>query len=420
MPIFGHVDGNAFYVSAERAFNPRLRIKPVIVLSNNDGCAVSRSDEAKALGIKMGAPWFKLKNRPEMAEVEALSSNYPLYGDMSRRMYEVLASMVPKVEPYSVDESFFLLDGIDGELVEYCHDLKRALRQAVKIPTCIGLGPTKTIAKMANKIAKKEAGCRGVCDLRSPDIRATLYSKMPINEVWGIGGRTAERLEAAGISTVAEFVEIAPGQVREMLTVVGARIQSELRGVSCLPLSLMAPSPKGMAVTRSFGRALTTWLEIREAVAAFATRAAEKLREHDLVAGSIVVLCHTNPHNNDPPYSGSRSARIEPTNDSIALIKEATRLLQAVWKPGFRYTKAGVMLNDLLPVASQPKQLFSVRDSEKAGRVMAAMDLVNARFGRGTVRPLAVGTQQSWKGRSENLSPAYTTDLTQIMAARAI
>ena len=417
MPVFGLIDGNSFYCSAERAFAPALRGVPLVVLSNNDGCAIARTTEAKALGIKMGEPWHLAQRRPECKAIEWRSSNYPLYGDMSRRMYEVLAANVPQIEPYSIDEMFLDLAGIP-DLEAFCRRLRDEVRRVAKIPTCVGVGPTKTIAKLANRIAKDDFSLRGICDLRDEAARAALYDELPVSMVWGVGGKTVEKLNRVGIASIADFVRLEPQQVRDILTVIGARVQAELRGQSCLPLTLMPPPRQAIAVTRSFGRLVTSWAELREPVAMFATRAAEKLRAEGLEAGHLAVFAHTNPHNGDDWYSGSRAARIEPTADTMALIGEAVRLLRAFWRPGFRYFKAGIMLGDLAP-ARQQAGMFATRDTVKSARAMAALDAVNARFGRGTLRPAATGMLKAWAGRQARHSPRYTTRAEEMLIAKA-
>ena len=417
MPVFGLIDGNSFYCSAERAFAPELRGIPLVVLSNNDGCAIARTAEAKAIGIKMGEPWHLALRRPECKPVEWRSSNYPLYGDMSRRMYEVLAANVPQVEPYSIDEMFLDLTGLP-DIEGFCRRLRDEVRQVAKIPTCVGIGPTKTIAKLANRIAKDDFALGGVCDLRDEAERAAWYNELPVSMVWGIGGKTVEKLNRLGITSIADFVALEPQQVRDILTVTGARVQAELRGQSCLPLTLMPPPRQAIAVTRSFGRQVTSWGELREAVATFATRAAEKLRGEGLEAGHLSVFAHTNPHNGDDWYSGSRAAQIEPTADTLALIGEAGRLLRAFWRPGFRYFKAGIMLGDLAP-AQQQGGMFSTRDAVKSTRAMAALDAVNVRFGSGTLRPAATGMIKVWAGRQARHSPRYTTRAEEMLIAKA-
>lgn len=418
---FGLIDGNSFYCSCERAFSPRLRGRAVVVLSNNDGCAIARTSEAKAAGIKMGDPWHMVKDRPVVraADVEWLSSNYPLYGDMSRRMYQVLAARVPRVEPYSIDEMFLDLD-VPGDILSLARDLRDAVRQIAKIPTCVGLGPTKTISKLANRLAKDAPELEGVCDLRDERDRRRTYEQTPIGGVWGIGRKTAEKLQAAGVVTIAHFLAMPAQDTRDMLTVVGARVQMELRGVSCLPLSMMAPARKGIAVTRSFGRPITAWPDVREACAWYATRAGEKLREHGLVAARMSVFLHTNPHGNEPWYSAQHGGRIEPTADTGALIGEALRMIQPLWRPGYRYIKAGVMLDDLRDAATEPAGLFPTRDPIRSKRLMAALDAVNGRYGRGALRPLATGIARPWSTRQARLTARYTTHAAEMMEARAL
>jgi DNA polymerase V len=415
--VYGLIDGNSFYCSAERAFAPALRDRPVVVLSNNDGCAIARTPEAKALGIKMGDPWHLVRGRRELRGVEWLSSNYSLYGDMSRRVYQVLAERVPRVEPYSIDEMFLDLD-IPVELHAFCAALRAEVRQVAKIPTCVGWGPTKTIAKLANGIAKDHSELGGLCDLRDGEERAGWYARLPVDEVWGIGRRTTEKLRAGGVETIADFVALDARAVRQHLTVVGARVQAELRGISCLPLQMLAATRKGLACTRAFSRPVTAWPDMREAVAAYAARAAEKLRAERLEACHLSVFLHTNPHNGDPWHSGSRAARIEPTSDTRTLITEAVRLLTPLWRDGFRYAKAGVILNDLVPAGEQAR-LFSTRSPEASAKTMAVMDAINAWHGRGTLQVASTGIARSWATKAQRVSPRYTTRLEEILRVEA-
>ena len=418
---FGLIDGNAFYCSCERAFSPRLRGRALVVLSNNDGCCIARTAEAKAAGLKMGDPWFKVRNRPEVraAKVEWFSSNYALYGDMSRRMYQVLADRVPQVEPYSIDEMFLDMD-VPEDAAVLARRLRDDVRRIVKIPTCVGIGPTKTIAKLANDAAKADPDLEGICDLRDERARQILYERTPVDAVWGIGPRTAEKLVALGVDTIARFTALPARSVRDTLTVVGTRVQAELCGVSCLPLSLMAPTRKGIAVTRSFGRPVTQWPDMREACAHHASRAGEKLRAEGLVAARMRVFLHTNPHAPDEPWhSAQYGGRIEPTDDTRSLIIEAVRMLAPLWRPGHRYFKMGVILEDLRDRETQPRTFFPTRDPIQSARAMGAMDRINARYGRGAVRVLATGIERRWTTRQQRLSPRYTTRLEEILRARA-
>jgi len=417
---FGLIDGNSFYCSCERAFSPRLRGLAKVVLSNNDGCAIARTSEAKAAGVKMGDPWHKARDRPDVraARVEWLSSNYALYGDMSRGLYQVLAARVPRVEPYSIDEMFLDLD-VPGDVLALAGELRAAVRRVAKIPTCIGIGPTKTVAKLANRLAKGHPDMEGVCDLRSEALRAGWYERLPVGEVWGIGGRTADKLAALGITTIARFLAMPAPDARTLLTVVGARVQAELQGVTCLPLSMLAATRKGVAVTRSFGRPVTQWPDMREAIAHHAARAGEKLRAEGLLAGRMMVFLHTNPHNGDPWHSAQHGGRIEATADTSALIGEAVRMLRPLWRQGHRYLKVGVMLDDLIDAEAEPRSLFPTRDPARSARLMTALDAVNGRHGRGTVRPLATGIARPWGTRYSHLSPRYTTQVGELMEAEA-
>ena len=418
--IYGLIDGNSFYASCERAFAPELLGQPVVVLSNNDGCAIARSAEAKALGIKMGDPWHLVRGRRELRGVEWFSSNYALYADLSRRVFQVLADRVPRVEPYSIDEMFLDLAGLPGNLHDRCRQIRADVLRIAKIPTCLGWGPTKTIAKLANSIAKDEPELQGLCDLTNPDVRGGYYASLPVSEVWGIGGRSADKLQRAGVVTIADFVAMDARTVRQTLTVIGARVQAELQGVSCLPLALAAATRKGIAVTRSFGHPVTSWQEMREAVAAYASRAGEKLRGEGLQACHMAVFLQTNPHKpGETWHCGQRAGRIEPTSDSMVLIVEALRMLRPLWRGGHRYFKAGVILNDLVPERQQPQMLFATRDPARSARIMGALDTVNARYGRGTLRPLATGITRPWSTRHDRLSQRYTTRIEEMLVATA-
>ncbi len=418
--MFGLIDGNSFYCSCERAFDPRLRTLPLVVLSNNDGCVIARSNEAKDLGLKMGDPWHLVARKPGIAGiVEWRSSNYALYGDMSRRMYELLVERAPRVEPYSIDEMFLDLTGLAGDLVPLCAAIRADVRRIAKISTCVGIGPTKTIAKLANKVAKGDRGGPGVVDLSNEEARAAAYPSLALGEVWGMGGASVAKLGRLGILTVADFVATPSDEVRGLLTVTGLRTHAELRGVSCLPLSLVPPTKKMLATTRSFGAAVTTWCEMQEAVATYATKGAEKLRRHGLVAGGMQVFLHTNEHNADPKYANSTTFPIEPSADTFALIGSAVRAARAMWRDGFRYAKAGVIYLDLARGEELPASMFPTRDPDRSGRLMAALDAVNIRYGRNTLRPGNVAPKPAWGMRRAQLSPCYTTSLTEMLEAMA-
>ncbi len=414
---FGIIDCNNFYVSCERVFRPDLEGKPVIVLSNNDGCAVARSAEAKALGIKMGDPEFKLRDLIKRENIRVFSSNYALYGELSRRVSDTLGSMVPTIENYSIDESFLNL----GEFAEReVEPLARALRERVHrwvgIPTCVGIAPTKTLAKVANFIAKKRPQYRGVCDMRSSQVRAELLPTVPVDEVWGIGSASAAKLIKIGVQTAADLAALDPDDARALMTVTGGRTVYELRGISCLPLELIEPTRKGIAVTRSFGAPVTSWQQMREAIASYATRAAEKMRRYKVAAENIFVFMHTNTFNNDPFYSNGASARFAATtNDTGEVVALSVRLGERLWRDGFRYSKCGVMITELLPETIRQPALWGDLDRERRERVWRTMDRLNATLGRDTVRILGAGPKDAgWKLRAEYRSPRWTTRWTEL------
>lgn len=411
-PVFGLIDGNNFYCSCEKAFVPKLQKRPVVVLSNNDGCAISRSSEAKALGIKMGEPYYLCRARSELSGVNWFSSNYVLYGDMSRRLYMGLCERVPRVEPYSIDEMFLDLSGIEG-VYSLCRSLRDEIFTITKIPTCIGWGPTKTLAKLANDLAKKNPDLDGLCDLTDERVRNEWFMRLDVSEVWGLGKNNCNRLYAHGVNTISDFLALPSARVQELLTNTGKRLQLELRGVASLNL-VMAPSArKSLTTSRSFGRPITEWKEMREALTSYAARAAEKLRSENLQAGYLSVFIQTNRHGAGPYYANQRGAIIEPASDTMAIISETLRLVKPIWKHGFRYNKAGILLNDL-SAASCQKSLFQTYDHEKRSLLMKAMDQLNIKYGRGTLRPSSIVLKPAWDARAAMRSPRYTTHIREI------
>ncbi len=420
---FALIDGNNFYVSCERVFDRRLEGVPVLVLSNNDGCAIARSQEVKALGIKMGTPAFKIRGLIARHGIRVFSSNYALYGDMSRRVNAVVADFSPDVEIYSIDETFLSLAGFARrDLLALCQDLRATVARCTGIPTCVGIGPTKTLAKAGNAAAKKNPAFGGVCNLSAEDARDAVLRTFPVEDVWGIGPASAAKLAALGITTAAGLRDLSPKRARALGTVTLERTVLELGGLSCLELEDVAPQRKGMAVTRSFGRPVTSLDELREAVAAYATRAGEKLRAQGLVAGQLAAFFHTSQFRDDGPrHHGQRSTRlVSMTADTCQLIGAALRCVEAAWRGerGCRYVKAGVLLDDLCQPEDAPPALFAAA-SPKGEALMAAMDRVNARFGRGTLFPAAIGIERGWQLRAEHRSPRYTTRLDELPRVRA-
>ncbi len=420
MPLFALVDCNNFYVSCERLFDPKLEGRAVIVLSNNDGCAVSRSAEAKAMGIKMGVPLFKIKDLVSSQQVVVRSSNYALYGDISARVDAALSQFSPRIENYSIDESFLDLSDLplDADPVALGTAMRATVLQWVGIPTCVGIGPTKTLAKLANHIAKTNPSMKGVCHLRADRLDAMLAA-VNVKEVWGIGGSYLERLNAIGVQTALDLKHLDPVRARELLTVVGQRTVQELNGIACSDLDLHPKPKQATAVTRSFGKPVTAYREMEEAVSFYAARAGEKLRKARQDCGYISVFIRTNVFNKDPKYSASRSIRLPvPGNDSRMLIHYALHGLESIWREGYRYAKAGVILNELVPEGTGQGQLFQPAPSGQSSAMMQVMDQLNKRMGRGTVYQAVTGIKRDWSLRAEYRSPHYTNRWTDLPKAR--
>jgi DNA polymerase V len=382
------------------------------VLSNNDGCAVARTAEAKALGIPMGAPYFKIRALCEREGVAAMSSNYALYGDMSRRMNQLYQRFSPEIEIYSIDESFLDVSPLPiSQRTEWAADLRATTRQWTGIPTCVGIGPTKTLAKLANKAAK--ALPAGVLDLTDERVRSEVMASYPAADVWGLGRASQAKLASVGITTAAQVRDMDPKLARQLMTVVGERIVHELNGRACIDLEVVPPTRKGCAVTRSFGQRVTAKIDMEQAVAGYATRLGEKLRRHGLATDHVTVFMHTSPFDEDGPQrSASLTIDIpEATNDSLTLIRAARRAVDGLWRSGFRYSKAGIITDDLVPPPIPQRALFDNLDHERAAKVMAAMDEANRRWGRATVVPAAVGVakKSAFLTKFERRSPRYTT-----------
>lgn len=414
---FALVDVNNFYVSCERVFNPRLDGVPIVVLSNNDGCAVARSNEVKALGIKMGAPWFKMKALARQHGIVAFSSNYTLYADMSNRVTTILRDFSPDLEVYSIDESFLRTETVahlHGSALLMGQQIRQRIKQWTGLPVCVGFGPTKTLAKFANHLAKKNAEFDGVCDLHAmprPE-RLTWMQNVDVGEVWGVGPRIARRLDAMGIHTVLDLRNTPPKEIRTQFGVVLERTCNELRGISCLELEDVAPHKQQIMSSRSFGGPVETIEELRESVATYMARAAEKLRQQQSVCAAVYVFIQTNPFKEGEPQYGAGITvpLIDTTDDTLALTSAAIQGLATIYRPGFRYKKAGVMLTLLSDKANRQAVLFDDPVSrEKSAQLMAAIDGINHEYGRDTIRSGTSGITQRWAMRSENRSPHYTT-----------
>ena len=429
--IFALVDGNNFYVSCERVFNPRLEGRPVVVLSNNDGCVVARSSEARALDIGMGVPVFKVRDIIRRHKVVVLSSNYTLYGDMSQRMMAVIGQFSPRQEIYSIDESFVDLAGFGHlDLRAYGEEMRRRVRTWVGIPTCVGIAPTKTLAKLANRCAKKRPEYGGVCDWSRlhPAQLEHLLSTFPAGDVWGIGHRWGAKLLAMGIRSARDLATADAALLRDRFGVVMERTARELRGISCLSLEEIGADRKQIVSSRSFGRATRSLGDLEEAVTQYTCRAAEKLRRQGSVCAVLQVFLQTNSFNADEPqYHPVATVKlVTPSDDSLRLTGAALSGLRRIYRPGFRYVKAGVMFNEIQPAAVRQMQLFEdgeepacAREAGARSRLMAVMDSVNRRAGRGTLQLASAGTRNAWAMKREQMTPAYTTQWKELPVARA-
>jgi DNA polymerase V len=422
--VFALADCNNFYASCERLFAPRLEGRPIVVLSNNDGCVIARSNEAKALGIVMGAPYFKIEKLFKSHGVFVFSSNYGLYGDLSRRVMQVLGSFAPRFEVYSIDECFLDLSGLPVDLTDYTLGMVSTVRQWTGIPVSIGIAPTKTLAKIANRMAKKGKSSTGpVLDwsrLPSPDEALAI---LPVEDIWGIASRTGARLRALGIDNALTLRETDPRFLRGQFGVVMERIVFELRGVSCLPLEEVPAPRKQIVTSRSFGTRVRKLDDLRAAVAGFAARAGEKARTQGLRAQALNVFIHTSPFDTTNPFysNGLTLPFRSPTSDSGLLIRAALFGLARIFRRGHDYQKAGVMLLDLVPACYEQINLFDpVRsDPLRSDRLMAAVDCVNRTYGRQTIRFGSETLSDSWRMRAQRKSPAYTGSWEELPVVRA-
>ena len=432
--MYALVDGNNFYVSCERVFRPSLNGCPVVVLSNNDGCAIARSNEAKALGIAMGAPWFKIQHMAESDGLVALSANFALYGDLSDRMMSLAAGLGPAQEIYSIDESFIDLTGVPGDLAERCHRVRSRILQWVGIPCGIGIGTTKTLAKLANHIAKTAERKLGrypeylaqVCNLAAltqSELEA-VFATTAVNEVWGVGRRIAAQLNEGGIKTVLDLIRLDPATVRSRWSVVLERTVRELQGTPCVGLEDVPSPKKEIASTRSFGQPVTELVDLIEAVTEFASRAALKLRKQASQANQVMCFIRTSPFRDDPQYSRSITVPLRrPSADTAVIVSAAVAGLRSIYRPGFKLAKAGVMLMDLQPDSVRQVELALENDDvQHTSGLMTALDELNLRYGRGTVQMASAGLageRRIWSMKQERRTPGYTTCWADMLVVRA-
>ena len=418
IPRFALVDANNFYASCETIIKPQVAGRPVSVLANNDGCVIARSAEAKALGFKMGDPWFKVKDEPRSRDVVVFSSNYALYADMSSRFQTILAEMAPRSEIYSIDESFLDVTGV-AQLDRFAVEVRGRVRQWTGLPVCVGIGATKTRSKLANFVAKKRLEHGGTFNLEglTPRAEDELLDGIPTSEVWGIGAASSEHLKHLGIECVRQLRDAPAGRIREHFTVAMERTVAELNGTPCLSLESVAPAKQEIVSSRSFGRSIRTLEELTEAVLSYASRAAEKLREQACTTQLLCTFLETNPFKEGAPqYNASRVISFnDSTDDTLLIAKGAVAALRRAYRPGYDYKKAGVLLAEIAPKASRQATLFDDPDEiERRDRLNCAMDELNLRFGRGTLQLGGAGRRKAWSMKRDRLSPCYTTDWNMI------
>ena len=416
--MYGLVDCNNFYCSCERVFNPKLEGRPVIVLSNNDGCAISRSDEAKALGIGMAAPAFIMNKFLDEHRVAVFSSNYTLYGDMSRRIMDSLGLFAPKIELYSIDEAFLDLGEMrNTDLCQLGYDIRKTIKRNLGIPVSVGIGSTKTLAKMANRHAKKHYKHASVFWAANPALVREMLSATPVEDIWGIGHQYALFLSRSGFKTAAEFVEAPEEWVRKNLSVVGHRLLFELRGIPSIAWELEKPVRQNICTSRSFGNRISDKNQIAEAMANYAASCATKLRAEKTCCRSIQVFIQTNPHKTDEAqYLRSIDIDLDrASNHSGEIIKAALRGLDLIFKPGFLYMKCGVTVMDLVPESAVQASFFDRADRERDRRVMRTIDQINQLTGKEMVRTATQGFERPYRLKTDYLSSRYTTRMSEIL-----
>ncbi len=419
--VYALVDCNNFYISCERVFNPSLRRSPVVVLSNNDGNVVARSDEVKRMGMPFGEPYFKLKPLIKKEGIAVFSSNYTLYGDMSRRVMECLATFTPDMEIYSIDEAFLLL----GDTGPGIHPLGKTIRETVKqwtgIPVSVGIGPTKTLAKLANRIAKRNPSYCGTFNICShPETDALLHS-IEVSGVWGVGRQYTKLLNRNGIHTALHLRDAPDKWIKKNMTIMGLRTVHELRGIPCIPLEEAPPPKQGIVCSRSFGTPVRDLNQLREALASYTSRGAEKLRLEKSIASFITVFITTNPFTGDPQYSNAAGCRIPVATSHTPLLMGCARgLLEKIYRKGYRYKKVGVMLSDIIPENEAQLDLFSPFGKMEENRsLMRTLDRINRSMGRGSLTFAAEGIAKKWQMRRAFLSKRYTTRWDEIPVVKA-
>lgn len=419
--MFALVDCNNFYASCERVFQPSLNGIPVVVLSNNDGCVIARSNEAKAIGINMGVPAFTIEEIIKKNKVAIFSSNYALYGDMSRRVMNTISQFVPEIEIYSIDEAFLNLKGFEKtSLFHLGETIVSTTTRNTGIPISIGIAPTKTLAKVANKLAKKDPEKKGVMVLEDQQFINSILEKYPISDIWGIGHQHTKFLNKNNIFTALQFAHANKDWVRKNMTIMGLRTQEELLGIPCIEIETTPPDKKAICTSRSFGTMLSDYEPIAEAVANFAASCAAKLRKQKSCAAMLMVFIHTNPFRKDlKQYARNIIINLPvASNSSIELIRYAETGLKAIYKKGYLYKKAGIIVSDLIPENNIQTNLFDDINRDKQKKVMQVIDILNNKMGKDKIRIAQQGFSRKWKLRQEKLSPSYTTKFEDIMIVK--
>lgn len=417
------IDVNNFYVSCERVFNPKLVGVPVVVLSNNDGCAVARSNEVKALGVGMGAPWFQFKDLAKQYGIIALSSNYALYADMSNRVMSILREYSPDQEVYSIDESFLDLTGFQSlDLIKYGQHMRKRILKWTGLPVCVGIGSTKTLSKLANHCAKKRPVFNSVCNFNtmSPLELDNLLSQVEVGEIWGVGRKLAPKLQALGFNTVLDLKRANPERLRQQFSVVMEKTIRELNGTVCIDLEEVSPPKQQILSSSSFGYPVRDYNSLAESITLYMSRAAEKLRRQNSFAGSVHIYIRTSPFKLDVlQYSNGTTIPLpSPTNDTRQLVNVALWGLKQIYKSNFDYAKAGVMLSELVTAHSVQIDMFNqAQSSPKSAALMNAMDSINRKMGKESIKLASEGFKRPWRMKQGNKSPSYTTKWNDIPVA---
>ena len=413
--IFALIDCNAFYVSCERVFNPKLNNKPVVALSNNDGCIIARSKEAKALGIKMGVPLFKVKDIVEKENVIVFSSNYTLYADMSRRVMNIISEFAPSIEVYSIDEAFIELTNMNVDYESYVRQMRKVILQYTGIPVSIGVASTKTLTKVANHIAKDDESLEGVCSLIQHENLDQVLEDTNVADVWGVGRQLSKKLIANGIFNAKLLKNCEDAWVRKMMSVNGLKTVSELREISCLDLEETSATRKSCCTTRSFGKPLVNLDDIEQAVTTFARRATERIRGENLTASTVSVFLRTNPFDRNRYYSNSSTTTLSyPTYDTMQIVKTALQLTKIIFRENYKYKKAGVLLSGFYEKGTETKDLFS-EARYRSPKLMSAVDQINERYGSDTIQIATECQIGKWKQKRKNCTQSYTTQLDNVL-----